>query len=738
MSVQQQTPVNRYVGNGVTTVYATNYKALAKADVAAWIDGVAKTVDVDFTVSGLNQDSGFSVTWVVAPANGTNVVIARQSAKQRLADYQNLGDFNTPTVNPDFDNPILMIQELQEQASRALTLPITDSPTSLAGAALGSVDNRKGKYLFFNAITGAIEYALNLVTTALSQSIIGQLLFPQSDEETAAGVVPVNYFWTYGHPKRFGAVLNGVTDDTTALNKWAAVPGYHFFPNNKSALITASITPVSNSTFEFAKGATILTNTQNISLFDVASKTDVLIRGAKFKMTSAGVNPYAAGVKLTSCTECAVEHCEFDGMQWSGVMLNKSDRCRILNNYVHDALGSGSDSNDIVCYEDANFNLIQGNICNGGGSWHGILIQDPYTGNVPLKNLVIGNRIGAHAAYGIAVYMPNTADSCNSIVNNYIEGVTGSANTVLYGSGIYIVGFGASGTIISGNTVRNCCISTTGTTNGPAGISVAGLTSSGAPVIVSSNIVEGMTKYWSILAVTNVGVQVILANNAISHPTGNTTGEPLRCENSARTSVLGNSIICSTVSGRRGIMIYANGAVVVGDTVVSNNTVIGCGDASLEYAVASGGTFVRAVITGNNFSGAASSIRPMVLSTIAGGTVTANSSSATAASPLAVASCTNLRLANNFLTTTGSIGFSASGTCTGSYFDKTNSPGGLIENVGTGLICEQLGNAAPSSASSYARVGDRVEQSVPVVGQPKGWRCTVAGNPGTWVSEGNL
>jgi hypothetical protein len=35
-------------------------------------------------------------------------------------------------------------------------------------------------------------------------------------------------------------------------------------------------------------------------------------------------------------------------------------------------------------------------------------------------------------------------------------------------------------------------------------------------------------------------------------------------------------------------------------------------------------------------------------------------------------------------------------------------------------------------------VGQRVIRSVPAVGQPKAWVCTVAGTPGTWVSEGNL
>jgi hypothetical protein len=46
------------------------------------------------------------------------------------------------------------------------------------------------------------------------------------------------------------------------------------------------------------------------------------------------------------------------------------------------------------------------------------------------------------------------------------------------------------------------------------------------------------------------------------------------------------------------------------------------------------------------------------------------------------------------------------------------------------------GSAIPTSLQW--QVGDRVVNSTPTVGQPKAWVCTVAGTPGTWVSEGNL
>jgi hypothetical protein len=51
-------------------------------------------------------------------------------------------------------------------------------------------------------------------------------------------------------------------------------------------------------------------------------------------------------------------------------------------------------------------------------------------------------------------------------------------------------------------------------------------------------------------------------------------------------------------------------------------------------------------------------------------------------------------------------------------------------------------SATPASTSPWSTsawiVGDRAFNSAPGSGLPKGWLCTVAGTPGTWVSEGNL
>jgi hypothetical protein len=52
-------------------------------------------------------------------------------------------------------------------------------------------------------------------------------------------------------------------------------------------------------------------------------------------------------------------------------------------------------------------------------------------------------------------------------------------------------------------------------------------------------------------------------------------------------------------------------------------------------------------------------------------------------------------------------------------------------------VIPSSGGAGGGANVNWA-VGDRAINNTPVVGQPKAWACTVAGAPGTWVSEGNL
>ncbi|MFT3906201.1 MAG: hypothetical protein QM718_07860 [Steroidobacteraceae bacterium] len=59
-----------------------------------------------------------------------------------------------------------------------------------------------------------------------------------------------------------------------------------------------------------------------------------------------------------------------------------------------------------------------------------------------------------------------------------------------------------------------------------------------------------------------------------------------------------------------------------------------------------------------------------------------------------------------------------------------------LYNPGTTYPRTIAAAAAPTSGTWAA--GDRCSNAEPAAGKPRGWVCTVAGSPGTWISEGNL
>jgi hypothetical protein len=97
-------------------------------------------------------------------------------------------------------------------------------------------------------------------------------------------------------------------------------------------------------------------------------------------------------------------------------------------------------------------------------------------------------------------------------------------------------------------------------------------------------------------------------------------------------------------------------------------------------------------------------------------------------------------IANSYIEASGS-GDLVLTDCT---FTSLAAPGTEIFGAQVVKIAGGLGNryrqyyASAAPLTGTWSVGDRVFNRVPSVGQPKGWICTVAGTPGTWVSEGNL
>lgn len=102
----------------------------------------------------------------------------------------------------------------------------------------------------------------------------------------------------------------------------------------------------------------------------------------------------------------------------------------------------------------------------------------------------------------------------------------------------------------------------------------------------------------------------------------------------------------------------------------------------------------------------------------------------------------NVSLTNNFFSNMDDVFSSGASVRTSKKFNAVGNQFSLITNIiGNSVVGELSTFYAPThptgTSVTYA-VGDRCINSSPSAGNPKAWVCTVAGAPGTWVSEGNL
>lgn len=359
---------------------------------------------------------------------------------------------------------------------------VTSAPTSSASF-IPSVDNTltlgSPSFSWANLYLGPGD-------AAAYDSVSGNIAyFARNSAEIAAGVTPINYGYLPGDIRRYGATLNGVTDDTVAVQRWLNVGGALTFPVALTALITSACTIPSNTNITAAKGATISTAVGGFSLFTATGKSSITVDGLTFQNTHAGA-AFAttfAHVQFFTCTRTIVRNCEFIGMQCGGIEFDGCTAPAADNNYFHNGLYVSGQTQiaDIALYGFTGATtqaVITNNQCYGGGAV-GIASQNEYVASFnPSKNVISGNRIGNCLLYGILCYKPSymALNSYDQIVNNYIENVQGIPALLSGqgGAGIYVVGAASGGTLISGNQIVNCCVQTTGASQSTGGISISG------------------------------------------------------------------------------------------------------------------------------------------------------------------------------------------------------------------------------------------------------------------------
>ena len=151
-----------YSGSAGTGPYAFTFPVLATTDIAVYKDSTKLTegsgsTQYQVTLSASNGTG--SVTLNTAATSDNTITITGARTIERTTDFVTAGDLLASSLNTELDSQTIFVQQVSEDASRAIQAPVTD-PTSI-DMTLPLKADRLGKFLSFNSSTGNPEVTVS-------------------------------------------------------------------------------------------------------------------------------------------------------------------------------------------------------------------------------------------------------------------------------------------------------------------------------------------------------------------------------------------------------------------------------------------------------------------------------------------------------------------------------------------------------------------------------------------------
>jgi lysophospholipase L1-like esterase len=208
--VNDVSPVISYVATAAQTLFAVPFEFFDVGDIVVERAGVELVYSPtpannnQYSVVGANVEGGGSITLGSPGATlGETIVIYRDVPIERLANYPETGPMAVRSLNAEQAKHIAMMQQLERDVNRSVTVPIGESSIDLPSAA-----ERAEKILTFDAAGApSTEFDIGLLTG----SVISSGAAPaQNIEFTATAGQTVFNFVNAAVPTFVSVFLNGV------------------------------------------------------------------------------------------------------------------------------------------------------------------------------------------------------------------------------------------------------------------------------------------------------------------------------------------------------------------------------------------------------------------------------------------------------------------------------------------------------------------------------------------------
>ena len=181
------------VAQGATQqTFAVPFEFFNDSDLSVYVDGVLKAEGTHYTLTGGDGSTGNvvfvtatppAVQQVLGATGGSSVVIFRTTEIERTTDFSAGADINRAALNEQLDILTAMIADAKDRIDRTIQLNPYDLP---AVVVLPTIDSRKGKFLYFDDVTGdATAYTepadrITVSTSSPSGGVDGDIWFKVS------------------------------------------------------------------------------------------------------------------------------------------------------------------------------------------------------------------------------------------------------------------------------------------------------------------------------------------------------------------------------------------------------------------------------------------------------------------------------------------------------------------------------------------------------------------------------
>jgi len=177
-------PRKQYIADGSSTAYEFPFAIFSTDDIEVYLDNIKQSSTL-YTVTGVRDSSGGSITFNTAPTLNTIITIVRNLSIERTSDFQEGGALRADILNDEFDYQIACQQQLADNLNRSMVLPpyATDTnvdltlPTPAAGKAIvwnSDGTNLENSTVAVNALESTLkgykETAESAATTAATKA----------------------------------------------------------------------------------------------------------------------------------------------------------------------------------------------------------------------------------------------------------------------------------------------------------------------------------------------------------------------------------------------------------------------------------------------------------------------------------------------------------------------------------------------------------------------------------------